>query len=270
MSPGSAPWTEISSLPPRVKIFFLIIVGSFVLAAIATWRRSQARKDALRRMGFREIGTDVFPGGAFTVDTLLGEHAGSSRHRLKWAARGETSGGETILFDAVFGLYVHSDDVEDEDRNTMVAFRVPAEMPAFLMRHLNAGNRNEVRGRRPIAFEGRASFNERYSVMASDDAVLRKELGPDAVEAEDGKWGLRRRLYDEDPARQEANDEAVRRLFTPAALDLLEADGDKRLRVEKDGEWLFVYRYRRVLKPAAYQGFVREAAQLVEALDFRS
>jgi hypothetical protein len=257
-------------LPPFLEYFALGLGALLVVSWIAGRRRKEAREETLRRMGFRAIDPEFFDDVPFTMDILLGEHYRPEYHYLRWAARGDTSVGETVLFEFVWGVNAQDDAGGTNDRNTMIAFRVPRAVPSFLMHRRNFVESHTSKHWRPITFEGRPVFNERYYLTASDDGQLRTELGPEQLAA----MGVQRaqRVHPpggDDPQRERANDDAVRKAFTPAVLDALEAHGDKNLRIEKDQEWLFIYRYRHLVKPAELRTFVDSSSQLAEAFGFR-
>ncbi len=256
---------------PRSMEYFALGLGALLVVGwINGRRRKAARQEALRRMGFRDIDPKFFDAMPFTMDILLGEHYRPELHYLRWAARGETSVGEAVLFDFVWGVNAQDDPGGNNDRNTMIAFHVGPEVPSFLMHRQDFEERHTSKHWRPITLDGRQVFNQRYFLTASDDGQLRTDLGPEKLAAMGVKRAMRvHSPGGDDPQRERANDDAVRKTFTPAVLDALEAHGDKNLRIEKDGEWLFVYRYRHLVKPADLSAFVNSATQLVEAFGFR-
>jgi hypothetical protein len=225
------------------------VIGGNILYSSA---RMAKRGQALAERGFLDAGTKVFEGTEFGDRTLLNRDSRLGGTVLR-AAKGGTGAGEAVLFDYQYWVKP-GDSVEDNQTRveTLIAFRARRDAPDFSLQALDRMDRMLVGNwhtRRRVTFPERAGFDERFAVFALRYDDLRAVPKGEPVEP--------------DPAAQDA---AIRAVFTTAAQDALEGDGDARLRVDKRGDWLFVYRYKKTRAyPGDYARLLESATRLAEA-----
>lgn len=253
----------LAGVPLWAKLVFGGLLVYLLISAILTISRRGKRGEVLFRLGFSDAGQNVFEGTSYGEATLLDTTGIKYRHPVLRSAKGMTKVGETVIFDYQYEPFRHDIDGESVGpyRQTLVAFRVRPELPNFAMRHKDLFDKIAISNRQLIDIEGYPQFSQHYALYGLTDAEIHAKPT--------GHGGLPNILPNDGSAADDvANDAAIRALFTPVVLDAIEADQDKRLRVEKRGDWLLVYRYKKVSAyPSEYAGLLDSATRLATAFN---
>lgn len=209
------------------EALFAVLAAAFVVPSLRGRRRRQSRPAVLGRLGFAEIPPGEVGGMGVAMPEIADEMRWDRPPRPRLPWAAR---GRTAAGEALlFDAVMRTNTDHLEFGQTVLALRAPAALPAFALRHMDMLDRRLHAGLHPLGFPGHERFGRDFWVFGPDEAAIRGVFGPDV-------------------------------------LAVIEADGDRRLCLERRQDWLLVYRHHQMLAPDGCAALVRFGERLGVAM----